>query len=66
MPVGPQPAYPFPERIEGLAPTLAISISGVPSTPYDAGTSLARTLGGGVLTVEGEQQPRCSRARTPA
>jgi pimeloyl-ACP methyl ester carboxylesterase len=54
-PAEPKSAYPFPDRVGGLPPTLTISITGDPSTPYDAGVSLADTLGGSMLTVEGEQ-----------
>lgn len=54
-PAAPDPTYPVPERIDGVPPTLTVSITGDPSTPYDAGVRLAETLGGGLLTVEGEQ-----------
>jgi pimeloyl-ACP methyl ester carboxylesterase len=51
----PKPTYPFPDRVEGVAPTLVVSITGDPTTPYDAGIRLAEALGGSLLTVEGEQ-----------
>ncbi|MER5647064.1 alpha/beta hydrolase [Streptosporangium sp. NPDC002524] len=54
-PAEPKPAYPLPDRVEGVAPTLTISITGDPSTPYDAGVKLADVLGGKMLTVDGEQ-----------
>ncbi len=54
-PAPPQLTYPFPDAVEGLPPTLTISITGDPSTPYDAGIRLADALGGNVLSVEGEQ-----------
>jgi pimeloyl-ACP methyl ester carboxylesterase len=54
-PAPPKPTYPFPERVAGLPPTLVVSITGDPTTPYDAGTRLADALGGSLLTVEGEQ-----------
>lgn len=54
-PAPPQLTYPFPDDVDGLPPTLTISITGDPSTPYDAGVRLADALGGSVLTVEGEQ-----------
>jgi hypothetical protein len=38
-----------------LPDTLIISITGDPATPYGAGASLAESLGGTLLTVEGEQ-----------
>ncbi|MCO4287660.1 alpha/beta hydrolase, partial [Acinetobacter baumannii] len=40
---------------KGLPDTLIISITGDPSTPYAAGASLAESLGGTLLTVEGER-----------
>ncbi len=42
-------------RPVGLPPVLVISTTGDPATPYDAGVSLARVLGGALLTYEGEQ-----------
>ncbi|MDN5750170.1 MAG: alpha/beta hydrolase, partial [Pseudonocardia sp.] len=54
-PAPPKPTYPFPDRVEGVAPTLVVSITGDPTTPYDAGIRLAEALGGSLLTVEGEQ-----------
>lgn len=54
-PAPPKPTYPFPGRVEGVPPTLTVSITGDPTTPYDAGIRLAEALGGSVLTVEGEQ-----------
>ncbi len=51
----PKPTYPFPDRVEAVAPTLVVSITGDPTTPYDAGIRLAEALGGSLLTVEGEQ-----------
>ncbi len=54
-PAPPKPTYPFPDRVDGLPPTLTISITGDPTTPYDAGIRLAEALGGSLLTVEGEQ-----------
>lgn len=64
-PAEPKPAYPFPDRVEGLPPTLTISITGDPSTPYEAGTSLAETLGGSMVTVEGEQHTVLSSGASP-
>ncbi|MDJ1645277.1 alpha/beta hydrolase [Streptomyces pakalii] len=54
-PVQPKTTYPFPEKVDGLPTTLTISITGDPSTPYQAGINLAKTLGGSLLTVKGEQ-----------
>jgi pimeloyl-ACP methyl ester carboxylesterase len=38
-----------------LPPTLTVSTTGDVATPYQAGVDLAKTLGGSLLTVEGEQ-----------
>ncbi|GAB3460955.1 alpha/beta hydrolase [Actinophytocola sediminis] len=38
-----------------LPPTLTVSTTGDVATPYQAGVDLAETLGGSLLTVEGEQ-----------
>jgi pimeloyl-ACP methyl ester carboxylesterase len=54
-PAPPKPTYPFPDRVEGVPPTLTVSITGDPTTPYDAGIRLAEALRGSLLTVEGEQ-----------
>lgn len=47
--------FPYAQDIRGLPETLVISITGDPSTPYEAGVSLAESLGGTLLTVEGER-----------
>ncbi|MGX6511697.1 alpha/beta fold hydrolase [Rhodococcus sp. SJ-2] len=54
-PAEPTLSYPYATDIDGLADTLTISITGDPATPYDAGASLADTLGGSLLTVDGKQ-----------
>jgi len=54
-PTEPDLGYPYAQDIEGLPETLTISITGDPSTPYEGGAALAETLGGSLLTVEGEQ-----------
>lgn len=41
--------------VEGLSPTLVVSTTGDPATPYAAGVALAQALGGSLLTVEGTQ-----------
>ncbi|WP_439423216.1 alpha/beta hydrolase [Saccharothrix sp. HUAS TT10] len=43
------------EPVSGLPPVLVISTTGDPATPYEAGVSLAKELGGGLLTFEGNQ-----------
>ncbi|WP_198153959.1 alpha/beta hydrolase [Catenuloplanes japonicus] len=52
-PVAPDPAFPYPAKVEGVAPTLTVSITGDTTTPHSGGISLAKTLGGGLLTVDG-------------
>ncbi|WJL96637.1 alpha/beta fold hydrolase [Microbacterium sp. ET2] len=40
--------------IEGLVPTVVVSITGDPTTPHANGIALAETLGSTLVTVEGE------------
>lgn len=47
--------HPYAQDVDGLPPTLVISITGDAVTPYEAGVSLADSMGGAPLTVEGEQ-----------
>ncbi|MFC4950630.1 alpha/beta hydrolase [Pseudonocardia sp. GCM10023141] len=47
-----QPHVPHPQ---GLPPTLVVSTTGDPATPYQAGVDLAKALGGGLITYEGTQ-----------
>ncbi|MGW4365534.1 alpha/beta hydrolase [Nocardia takedensis] len=54
-PAAPTLGSPYAVGVANLAPTLTISITGDPSTPFGGGVSLARELGGGLLAVEGEQ-----------
>ncbi|MDD7921617.1 alpha/beta hydrolase [Actinomycetospora callitridis] len=46
---------PFSGPVEGLPPTLVVSITGDSPTPYPAGIRLAEALGSSLLTVESEQ-----------
>ncbi|MFD3521637.1 alpha/beta hydrolase [Streptomyces sp. NPDC058653] len=64
-PAEPKTTYPFPEQVDGLPATLTISITGDPSTPFDAGVRLARTLGGSMLTVNGEQHTIAASGTNP-
>ncbi len=41
--------------VPGLPPTLVVSVTGDPATPYQAGVELARQLGGALLTYDGTQ-----------
>lgn len=54
-PSEPTLGFPYAQNVQGLPDPLIISITGDPSTPYAAGASLAESIGGTVLTVEGEQ-----------
>jgi pimeloyl-ACP methyl ester carboxylesterase len=54
-PVEPTLGFPYATDIDGLPDTLTISITGDPSTPYAGGVSLADTLGGSLLSVDGDQ-----------
>ncbi|WP_280232992.1 alpha/beta fold hydrolase [Nocardia cyriacigeorgica] len=55
MPGDTELTYPYAQDISGLPETLTISITGDPTTPYAGGVALAESLGGALLTVEGEQ-----------
>lgn len=52
VPVTGDPSQP---EVSGLPPTMVISTTGDPATPYRAGEELANALGGGLLTFEGTQ-----------
>lgn len=41
--------------VKGVPPTLVISTTGDPATPYQAGVQLAKAMGGALLTFEGTQ-----------
>ncbi|WP_246257325.1 alpha/beta hydrolase [Amycolatopsis anabasis] len=51
----PNTSQPHEPKADGLAPTLVISTTNDPATPYQAGVNLAKALKGGLLTVEGTQ-----------
>ena len=53
-PVPPTRQPPVPQ-VEGLPPTVVISTTGDPATPYEAGVELATALHSRLLTVEGNQ-----------
>jgi pimeloyl-ACP methyl ester carboxylesterase len=42
-------------QVAGLPPTLVVSTTGDPATPYQSGVNLARELGAALLTFEGTQ-----------
>jgi pimeloyl-ACP methyl ester carboxylesterase len=53
----PVPPTSSPHQVSapGLPPTLVVSTTGDPATPYQAGVDLAKQLGGGLLTFDGTQ-----------
>ncbi|WP_338051194.1 alpha/beta hydrolase [Pseudonocardia acidicola] len=51
----PPTSQPHTPKVQGLPPTLTISVTGDPATPYQAGVDLAKALGGSLLKVEGNQ-----------
>lgn len=51
----PPTGKPHTPKVSGLAPTLVISTTHDPATPYEAGVKLAEALHGGLLTKEGTQ-----------
>ncbi|ANY05327.1 alpha/beta hydrolase [Pseudonocardia sp. HH130630-07] len=53
-PAEPKATYPLPDRVEGVAPTLTISLTRDPTTPYDGAVRMAEMLGGSLLTVDGD------------
>ncbi|GAA0937528.1 alpha/beta hydrolase [Pseudonocardia zijingensis] len=51
----PPTSEPHVPQVDGLPPTLTVSVTGDPATPYQAGVDLAEALEGSLLTVEGAQ-----------
>jgi pimeloyl-ACP methyl ester carboxylesterase len=51
----PPTSEPHTPQVEGLAPTVVVSTTGDPATPYQAGIDLAAALGGRLITYEGTQ-----------
>jgi pimeloyl-ACP methyl ester carboxylesterase len=51
----PPTSTPHQLKIDGLPPTLVVSTTNDPATPYQAGVDLAKQLGGALLTFEGTQ-----------
>jgi pimeloyl-ACP methyl ester carboxylesterase len=51
----PNTSQPHQPNVDGLPPTLVISTTNDPATPYQAGVNLAKALKGGLLTFEGTQ-----------
>ncbi|MBW0103975.1 alpha/beta fold hydrolase [Pseudonocardia sp. KRD-291] len=53
-PTDPDPAYPFPDEVAGLPPTMTVSLTNDPTTPIEGARRLQQTLGGALLTVDGD------------
>jgi hypothetical protein len=51
----PPTSTPHELKVSGLPPTLVVSTTNDPATPYEAGVDLAKQLGGTLLTYEGTQ-----------
>ena len=51
----PPTSTPHTPQVGGLPPTVVVSTTGDPATPYQAGVDLANALGGTLLRVEGDQ-----------
>ena len=51
----PPTSTPHTLKVPGLPPTLVVSTTNDPATPYQAGVDLAKQLGGTLLTFEGTQ-----------
>lgn len=51
----PPTSTPHTPQVTGLAPTVVISTTGDPATPYQAGVALAQQLGGSLITYRGTQ-----------
>lgn len=51
----PPTSTPHQLKVAGLPPTLVVSTTNDPATPYQAGVDLAKQLGGTLLTFEGTQ-----------
>ncbi len=51
----PPTSEPHVPQVQGLPPTLTVSVTGDPATPYQAGVDLAKALNGSLLSVEGAQ-----------
>lgn len=51
----PPTSTPVVPTLTGLPPTVVVSTTGDPATPYEAGIALAKALGGRLLTYEGNQ-----------
>ena len=51
----PPTSQPHVPQVDGVPPTLTVSVTGDPATPYQAGVDLAKAMKGSLLSVEGAQ-----------
>lgn len=51
----PPTSEPHVPNVAGLPPTVVVSVTGDPATPYQAGVDLAKQLGGSLIKVNGQQ-----------
>jgi pimeloyl-ACP methyl ester carboxylesterase len=51
----PPTSQPHVPNAPGLPPTIVVSVTGDPATPYQAGVDLAAALGGKLISVQGNQ-----------
>ncbi|MEQ3554467.1 alpha/beta hydrolase [Pseudonocardia nematodicida] len=51
----PPTSEPRTPQVDGLPPTVVVSVTGDPATPYQAGVDLAGQLGGRLISVDGDQ-----------
>ena len=54
-PAEPTLGFPYASDVKGLPQSLVVAVTGDPVTPYEGGIQLADSLGGQLLTVDGEQ-----------
>ena len=60
----PPTSEPHVPQVQGLPPTLTVSVTGDPATPYQAGVDLAKALSGSLLSVEGAQHTAALQGNT--
>ncbi|MGH3586190.1 MAG: alpha/beta hydrolase, partial [Pseudonocardia sp.] len=60
----PPTSEPHVPQVDGVPPTLTISVTGDPATPYQAGVDLAEALHGSLLSVDGAQHTAALQGNT--
>ncbi|MGJ9371847.1 alpha/beta hydrolase [Nesterenkonia sp. CF4.4] len=61
FPVTGQLEFPYAQDIRGLPPTLVVSLTDDPTTPYSGAVALAESIGSTLLTVEDQGQTVIAR-----